>query len=301
METGGKILSLSDTVERHASLTQLKLPVFPGAAFELRQLLASDDASIDQISQVISKDQAIATNVLKLANSTFYSGTNRSVRTVRDAVMCLGSNHILNLVICSCQHTYYKSQNKMLSKYLEILWQHALCVSIGSKWLLHELGYRKFEDEGFLAGLLHDIGKLVIIKTVEAIYSADINIDLRHPNISITIESMHAQQGYKLLDAWSIPVVYSNISLNHHSPDFDASDILSIAVRISNQVCRKMGISTNSERPADVAASPEIKALAIDEYVLADLETVILDAVQSEYSMLNELGLDNSTPYGIYL
>ena len=301
METVEKIGSLPDIIKRHACSMQLKLPVFPGAAFELRQLLVSDDATIEQISQVICKDQAIATHILKLANSPFYSGTNRSIRTIRDAVMCLGSNHILNLVVCSCQHTYYKSQNKMLSEYLQILWQHALCVSIGSKWLLHELGYRKLGDEGFLAGLFHDIGKLVIIKIIESLYSTDNNIDLQNPIISNAIESMHAEQGYNLLDAWSIPVVYCNISLNHHSPDFDASDILSMAVRISNQICRKMGISTNSERPADLMASPEIMALAVDEYVLSDLETVILDAMQSEYSMLNELRLDNSTPYGIYL
>jgi HD-like signal output (HDOD) protein len=301
MEAGEKIRSLPDIITRHAGSMQLKLPVFPGAAFELRELLTSDYASIDQISEVISKDQAIATHVLKLVNSSFYSGINRSIRTIRDAVMFLGSNHILNLVICSCQHVYYKSQNAVLSRYLQILWQHALCVSIGSKWLLHKIGYSKLEDEGFLAGLFHDIGKLIIIKIIESIYSAGKNIDFQNPIISSTIELMHPEQGYKLLDAWSIPVVYSNISLNHHNSDFDSNDILLIAVRISNQICRKIGISTISEQPADIMSSPEVEALAIDEDVLSDLETVILDAVQSEYSMLNELRLDNSTPYGIYL
>jgi HD-like signal output (HDOD) protein len=301
MGAGERIISLPDIIKRDAELTQLKLPVFPGAAFELRQLIGSDDASIDQISEVISKDQAMATHVLKLANSSFYSRTSRNIRTIREAVMHLGSNHIVNLVICSCQHNYYKSQNKMMAEYLQTLWQHALCVSIGAKWLLHKLKYPILEDEGFLSGLLHDIGKLIIIKTIESIYPTYESIDINIPAVSDIIESMHTEQGYKLLNKWSIPVVYCNMALKHHDADFDPMDVLSNAVRISNYVCRKMGISTVSERSADVTAIPEVRALGVAEDILSDLETAILDAMQSEYSMLNELRLDNSTPYGIYL
>ncbi len=301
MKSDAKIQLLPDVIKQYSASMQLKLPVFPGAAFELRQLITSDDSSVDKISKVISKDQAIATNILKLANSPFYSGTGRSIRTIPDAIMHLGSNHILNFIIFSCQHNYYKSQNTILAKYLQTLWQHVLGVSVGSKWLMHELGYRKLEDEAFLAGLLHDIGKLFIVKIIESVYSNVIHFYLINPSISHTIESMHAEYGHKLLDAWSIPLVYCNIAMNHHNQEFDSNDVLLMAVRIANQVSWQTGITVNIEPPVNLAASPEAQALAIDEYVLSDLEAVMLDVVQSEYSMLNELSLDNSTPYGIYL
>ncbi len=90
MKAEDKIRLLPDIIKTHAASMQLKLPVFPGAAFELRQLLTSDDASIDQISKVISKDQAIASHVMKLANSAFYSGVNGNISTIRDAILRLG-------------------------------------------------------------------------------------------------------------------------------------------------------------------------------------------------------------------
>jgi len=301
MKSDAKIRSLPDVIKKYAASTQLKLPVFPGAALELRQLLTSDDSSVDQISEVINKDQAIATHVLKLANSPFYSGMNRTIRTIRDAIMRLGSNHILNLVIVSCQYNYYTSQNNVLAKYLQTLWQHVLCVSVGSQWLIRKIGYRKLEDEAFLAGLLHDIGKLFIIKIIESAFPNDRDIYFSDAFILQSIESMHTEQGYKLLDAWSIPLVYCNISLNHHKQDFDKNDILLMAVRIANQVSWQTGVNADIESPVNLAAAPEVEALAINEYILSDLETVMLDVVQSEYSMLNELRLDNSTPYGIYL
>jgi len=301
MKAEDKIRLLPGIIKTHAASMQLKLPVFPGAAFELRQLLTSDDASIDQISKVISKDQAIAGHVMKLANSAFYSGVNGNISTIRDAILRLGSNQIFNLVICSCQHTYYKTQNTTLARYLQILWQHALCMSLGSQWLVNRLGYHRLGEDAFLAGLLHDIGKLLIIKVIETNFD-DNDLDINDRFILQTIDELHTEYGYKLLDSWSIPSVYCDICLNHHNQDLDTGDILLLAVSLSNQVCKKIGLSTSqNDLVDDLTELPESQFLAVDEVILSTLETVMLDVVQSEYSMLNELQLDNSTPYGIYL
>ena len=301
MQTEKDTRSLLDSIKEHAASAQLKLPVFPGVALELQHLLAAENSSIDQVSKVISKDQALASQVLKLANSAFYSGMNRNIRTIKDAIMRLGLNHMFNLVICSSQQSYYKSSNRMLEKYLKISWKHALCVSIGSKWLVQELGHRKLGDEAFLAGFLHDIGKLLILKVIEIINSKTKDIELSDAFISETLESMHSEQGYNLMDKWSIPSVYCNVALNHHKEGFDTSDVVLMAVRVVNQACRKSGITTSTESPIDLMTLPEVHALAIEENVLADLEVIMLDAMQSEYSRLNELKLDSSTPYGTCL
>lgn len=283
IKTEQNTLSLVDIVQEHATSEKLNLPVFPGAAFELQQLLADDNTSIDQIAKVIGKDQAMATQVLKLANSAFFSGWN-TVRTIREAILRLGLNHIFNLVVCTSQQKYYKSPNSTLQAILEVLWKHALCAAIGSKWLVQKLGYRQFADEAFLSGLLHDIGKLVLTKAIETIQSEYEDFDLPAELIDQIFDSMHAEQGNFLMEEWSIPEVYCKIALNHHNEEFDKNDVLLMSVRIVNQVCRKAGISTHPKEQIDLQELREVQALGVKQSVLAELELVIREAIEAEYS-----------------
>lgn len=273
--------SLVDIIQEHAASEKLNLPVFPGAAFELQQLLADDNTSIDQIAKVIGKDQAMSTQVLKLANSAFFSGWN-TVRTIREAILRLGLNHVFNLVVCTSQQKYYKSQNKALQQTLEILWKHALCAAIGSKWLVQKLGYRQLGDEAFLSGLLHDIGKLVLTKAIETIQSENEDLDIPSELIDQIFGSMHAEQGNYLMEEWSIPDVYCNIALNHHNEEFDKDDVLLMSVRVVNHVCRKAGISTHPKEHIDLQTLPEVQSLSVKQAVLAELELVVREATEEQ-------------------
>ncbi|MCE5336790.1 MAG: HDOD domain-containing protein [Desulfobacteraceae bacterium] len=273
-ETGTR--SIRDIIREYATSEKRNLPVFPGVAFELQQLLADDNTSVDQIAKVIGKDQVLAGHVLKLANSALFSGTG-AVRTIKDATMRLGLSHVFNLVICISQRNHYKSSNKVLDKFLQISWKHALCAAIGSKWLMEKLGHRAQRDEAFLAGLLHDIGKLVLIKVFEKMNSKNEELVFSDAFISEILVSMHATLGYELLEEWSIPESYCKIALNHHDEEFDKDNHLLMTVRIVNEVCRKSGISTNPEGPSELGLLPEVRALRVSDDILSDLEMVISD------------------------
>lgn len=282
MKVEKKSRSVVEIIKEYAAVEKLNLPVFPGIAFELQQLLADDNTSVDQVSKVISKDQALATEVLRLANSALFSGPNKT-RTVRDAIMRLGLNHVFNLVICTSQKNLYYSSNASLNNYLQVSWKHALCTAIGSKYLVEELGYRELRDEAFLAGLLHDIGKLVLIKVFEAMNSKNEDLVFSDAFVSKVFASMHAEQGYHLMDEWSIPETYCKIALNHHNQKFDAEDALQMAVRIANQACSKQGMSTHPESELDLLALPEVRATGLKGDVLDELDNIIAEAVSSDF------------------
>jgi HD-like signal output (HDOD) protein len=282
MKTDKKTRSVVDIIKEYADSEKVNLPVFPGVAFELQQLLADDSTSIDQVAKVIGKDQALATQVLKLANSALFSGPTQ-VRTIKDAMMRLGLNHVFNLVVCTTQGNLYKSSIPSLNQYLQTSWKHALCSATGSRWLVQELGHKELRDEAFLAGLLHDIGKLILIKALETINSRNEDLAFTDSFISKVLVSMHADQGYKLMEEWGIPETYCQIALKHHLEDFNPSDMLLMSVRVANHVCRKVGISTHLEAQIDMSTLPEVLKLGIKNDVLNELETIISDGLSTEY------------------
>lgn len=273
--------SLMEIVNEQASSEYLKLPVFPGVALELQSLLADDNVPVERAASVLSKDQALASEVLKMANSAFFSGLKR-VKTIKDAIMRLGSNQVFNCLVCAGQQQFYKSPVPVLDKFLQISWKHALCMATGSRWLLQKIGYRELSEEGFLAGLLHDIGKLLLLKVLETIH-ADLDSQPSEEFILELLDSMHVEQGYNLMKKWSIPTNYCNVVRDHHIENCDTTDVVLLAVRTVNQVCRRTGIATNCDTQIIPATLPEAHTLGVKEIILGELEVILEDTLVAEF------------------
>jgi HD-like signal output (HDOD) protein len=271
-------ISLLDIIEEHAVSESLNLPVFPSVAQELHEKMADERSSISDIAAVIAKDQALASQMLKLANSAFFAGLNR-VRTIREAIMRLGVNQVYNCLVAGSQKNYYVSRDPVLSRHLQVLWQHALATARGTQWLLRRTGYPEISDEGFLAGLFHDIGKLLLLRVFETIRAEDQDISLSEAFILEILDSMHVEQGFMLMNEWSIPPVYCNVVKHHHDEEFDHGDTLLMAVRVADHACAKMGYSLRPDPTLVMATLPEVHAMAIKEIVLAELEVTIEDSL----------------------
>jgi HD-like signal output (HDOD) protein len=272
-------ISLVDRVKEFAASEKLQLPVFPRVAEEVRIIMTDDSSTSDDVAEVIGQDQALASQMLKLANSAFFAGLNR-VKTIREAVLRLGLNQVLNFLVAAGQQNFYKSADPDVDKHMQVLWKHAIATAKGTRWLLNKSGYPEKADEGFLAGLLHDIGKLLLLKVVENINAENPNKRLSESFIAEIMDAMHVEQGFGLMNAWSIPDVYCNVVRDHHTEDFDPGDVLLMAVRTVNQVCKKAGLSTRPDPNLIPATLPEAHALNVKEIYLAELEIVIEDALE---------------------
>lgn len=212
-------------VEEYAASESLNLPVFPRVAQELHEKMADEKSSVSDIASVITKDQALASQMLKLANSAFFAGLNR-VRTIREAIMRLGVNQVYNCLIACSQKELYISHDKVIGEHLHVLWKHSLATAKGSQWLLRKIGFPELSDEGFLAGLFHDIGKLLLLKVLETIRIEYQDISLSESFTLELLDSMHVEQGYVLMTEWSIPPVYCEVAKHHHDEGIDSEDAL---------------------------------------------------------------------------
>jgi putative nucleotidyltransferase with HDIG domain len=267
--------SLLQIIKDQCSSEGLQLPVFPATAVQIQKLVERKDFSLKQVSELICRDQALASAVLKLANSAFFSGF-RKIGSIQDAVMRLGAKQILNCIIMMGQKSLYSSKNKLLNGYLQSLWQHATACALGTKCLLEKTGYKELAQEGFLAGLLHDIGKLLLLKVVENV-SASEPVSLPDPFILEVLENFHIEQGYEFARRWNFPEYYCNVIRDHHREDFDPNDTLLLAVRIVNQVCHKAGFGMRHEPSLMLPTLPEVHAMGIKEITLAELEIFVED------------------------
>ncbi|MFZ2446026.1 MAG: HDOD domain-containing protein [Syntrophobacteraceae bacterium] len=271
--------SFLEIVKECAASERLKLPVFPEVALELHQLLADPDVSVGQVAKAICKDQGLTTQIMKLANSGFYRGI-KGVRTVDDAIFRLGMNNVFNHVVAIKQGNYYRSSNPLMDTFLKVSFTHAICTATGSQWLAPRIGYQRLSNAAFLAGLLHDIGKLLIIKVIESLISICKSLPLTDAFISDTIVSLHAEFGHTLMREWGILDEYCKVARYHHVDEFDTSDALLMTVRVANQACVKYGVNTISERQIDLRSLKEVQILGIKEDVVDELENVIASAIE---------------------
>ncbi len=254
------------------------LPVFNSVAVRLQQALSSGNFSIDNIIELISEDQSLASKILKVANSTYYAGLSK-VAVIKDAIVRLGAQEIANMAMMASQFESYHSSNEILNQKMMALWGHALSCAVGAKWVARKAGYPAIASEAFMGGLLHDIGKLALLKVMDDIVrSKESRMILAEPLVDEILQSLHEEVGYNLMRSWNLPENYSSIAIEHHKPEFDTGNILLVTVRLANVTCKKVGKDIIPDPEISLVLLPEVQALGLKEITLAELEIVIEDA-----------------------
>lgn len=265
-------------VQEHLAGDLSELPVFHSVAVRLQQALAKRDFTIDEVLDLISEDQSLAGKVLKVANSSFYAGLSK-VATIKEAIVRLGAQEIANVAMMTSQFEAYKSSNEILNNNMQGLWGHAFSCAVGAKWLARKAGYPDLASQAFMGGLLHDIGKLALLKVLDDIIrSGESRITLTKPLIDEILISMHEEVGYNLMRSWCLPETYATIAIQHHTAEFDSSNILLVVVRLANEACRKAGKDIIHHSDISLISCPEVQALGVKEITLAELEIIVEDA-----------------------
>jgi len=270
--------ALVDLIHERVSSKALQLPVFHHVALKLMDVLAKEDYSIAQVAQMILEDQVLSSHVLRMANSAFF-GRLSKVTTIRDAIVRLGARQVTNIVTVVTQSQQYCTKDKTMAAYMQPLWKHALGCALGTKWFAEKMDYKELAHEGLLAGLLHDIGQLFLLKILEDVQASEPQISLSKPVILEVLQHMHVEQGAILMQHWNIPELYGEIVRQHHNETYDTSNTLLLLVRLADMACRKVGIGLHHDPSLVLATTAEAQALGAKEMVLAELEIMLEDAM----------------------
>lgn len=274
--------SLQDLIVAKVASNELELPVFHSVALKLQSVLDDENITVEDIEDIIAGDQALASQILRMANSAFFKGLH-SITTIRKAIIRLGLQQVANLAMVASQRSSYSTGNTMLTEYLEKLWQHAFASAIGSRWLAERCGCGSESESAFLAGLLHNIGKLALVKVLEEVCARnDINRLSATVILEILNSPMHTEQGYRLMHHWNLPEPYCLVARDHHKSSYDNKNLLLVIVRVVNQACRKIGLGLQPDPNLMLALLPEAHSLDLSEIQLAELEIVLEDSLQMQ-------------------
>lgn len=280
--------SIYELIEAHLASDKLQLPVFNHIATKVRNLAESDDVDVSKLAKLIIQDQALAVQVLKYANSSFFGGLS-PVKTVKEATVRLGLNQLVEIVVLITSKENYQTKNAMLEKHMKKLWKHSIACAFGCRWLAKKLGYRDLLQHAFMSGLFHDIGKLFVLKIIDDIDSADdCQIDLTESQVLDAVHTLHCEKGVMLLEEWRLPEEYRDIVRDHHNDDYNKANTTLSIVRLVDRTCNNIGAglgeavdrdSLDTELQITSIDWPEAQLLEVPEIMLAELELTIDTAV----------------------
>lgn len=269
--------SFLDIVNRYIQSDKVSLPVFNNSAMQIQQELARPEPEIKVVERIITTEQALSSQVLKIANSAFYRGL-AEVNTVRAAIMRLGMQEIQQIVLMASTQPHFSSSDKIINAVMKRLWQHSVGCAYGSMWLSKRQDYGVEQSEAFFAGLFHDVGKLFILMVVEHIRRRNKTVKITNDLLLEAMGKLHPLQGYRLLNQWNVPEPFCVVARDHHQDDFDGNNIMLLIVRMANMVCHKLGIGLVRDESLQPAATLEANLLNLSEIDLAELEIMLEDA-----------------------
>ncbi len=227
-------------------LSTCDIPSVPHVALKVIKLIDNPNTRLDDIQRAIMADQALTSRVLKIANSAFY-GLRHNVETLSEAVAIIGFNTLKSIVLAAATREVYKRFGIIEQK----LWEHSLGVSIAAFVIARRTGRVKTE-EAAIAGLLHDIGKVLMDNSqperfsllMESVYSDRVTFSsLEREYFGFS----HAEAGCILAEKWGFPLLLCDVIRDHHNCELNSGedpyrDDLCRVISLADTLCVRLGV-----------------------------------------------------------
>ena len=195
-------------------------PPLPAVAGRVLELTADPESSSRELMEVVNVDQSLTVMILKMANSPFF-GLSRNVDSLRQAMTLLGYKEIRNMVLARAVFDSFKHVGQSNGFEIQQFWRHSFVCGLGARIIGTELGW--LGHDFFVAGLIHDIGKLVMHMTFPSEFSKAIEIAGPVKKMAFEAEKSifgvtHDEVGVMLLKRWLFPESLIAAVGYHHRP-----------------------------------------------------------------------------------
>ncbi len=257
-----------------------EIPMLPTVATDVMKMANDPKVGIMDLERVIKQDQALAARVIKTANSPFYRGVSE-ISSLSNAMSRIGLKSIKDIVVSlSIQSQSFKTQGYEFI--LDRLWDHSVACAGISQMIAKNLGVD--QESAFLSGLLHDIGKTIIVQIISKFENAErakaeqeakanrkpfdaktFSIpQLKEVILPKACDEYHATIGSTVAARWNLPEIIREVVKNHHdyTKSAEAHRRLCMVVHLANMMCHQFGLG-HDESPINVSQDPAWDSLGV--------------------------------------
>ena len=241
---------LADEKRREMALRRIRdVPSLPEVTNEIVRLLGKPATPASEIAKLISFDPGLTSRVLRMVNSAAY-GMNRQVSSIQHGIMILGFNTVRGLVLSASMFKIFDKANSGKGLDHQAFWQHSLLCAMLARRTCEYYQLPEQED-AFSAGMLHDIGKLVLDQFFQEDYQVVLSAAKEHempphgqPFLDLETEILgtnHTDIGVYLSQKWKLPPGLTEVIEQHHSPtESIISKNLTYSVALGNELSHQV-------------------------------------------------------------
>lgn len=267
------------------------LEPLPAHVLEVMQLLDNLSSSAEQAAEAIGRDPVLAARVLRLANSALYMRTRR-VATLRDAVVLVGFAAVRSILVTAVAYDAFARGAPGYGLDRTQMWQHALAVATVARHLAQARGLAG--EAAFVAGLLHDIGKMALSQILQDQYQAVLEA-VRGGADFVEAERTvlgwdHAQVGAEAARRWNLPEPLVQAIEYHHRPDELEDPGLADAVHVADALSVMLGFGVGTDQLMHRCSDAALQRLGLSEEEIPLLLVVLADLL-AEVTVLSSLEL----------
>jgi putative nucleotidyltransferase with HDIG domain len=258
-----RAISAALVADLDRSLTEnaLKLPSLPEVALKIRNALANDDVSVAEIARLIGSDPALAARIVRIANSALFYRGSKPITSVSAAVSQLGHRMVRNVALSyASQQVFIGYGSESVRSFLASIWQHSVHVAALAH-MLARVRTRLNPDDAFLAGLLHEVGKLYILLRVKD----KIEQLASEAAFQSVVDEWHPRVGRAVIESWMLPAELADAVGEHQTCALEAPEPprLTDVLAVANYLAENSEAACADEHYFDKA--PSLGSLAMDK------------------------------------
>ena len=248
------------------------LPSLPAVVMELLNSIDQDDVDISVLAKKVSYDQALTAKTLRLANSSLY-GLQVKVTTIQQAITYLGFQTTRNLITAAAVTGCF-AEGHCPGFDHKAFWRHSIATAACAKVLARQMRFN--QDYAFTAGLLHDIGRLVLVSCFPNQYSETIHYREQHDCYLLDAERAvlgvdHVDAGLALAEHWNFSDTMRLAIGGHHDPEAPGAGFLATIIHVADAIVHALDLAQVQDDLVPPVSTVAWTALGLDEEVYLQL------------------------------
>ncbi|MYM23334.1 HDOD domain-containing protein [Duganella sp. FT135W] len=248
------------------------LPSLPAVVMELLNSIDQDDVDISVLAKKVSYDQALTAKTLRLANSSLY-GLQVKVTTIQQAITFLGFQTTRNLITAAAVTGCF-AEGHCPGFDHKAFWRHSIATAACSKVLARQMRFN--QDYAFTAGLLHDIGRLVLVSCFPEQYAATLAYRAEHDCYLLEAERTvlgvdHVDAGLALAEHWNFSDTMRLAIGGHHDPEAPGAGFLAAIIHVADAIVHALDLAQAQDDLVPPVSTVAWTALGLDEEIYLQL------------------------------